>query len=214
MVKVDDMIKKLAMEVRSLRQENKVLRWANDEFMEDVGQVRMNMLSHEPLPRLTRQKRKEDRCTRSYENSWINIWKWPRRWAHHPSWINCSLAPTYHSTWKSWRHRSCPSSRSLRWRCTMGLLTPLKRLETFKAQMTLYGFPSEIACRAFPLTMKDTARGWFRLLPPGPINRFEELSHLFLTQFMANKKRKRSMLYLLILKTRRQEYEDIRIQVQ
>lgn len=58
---------------------------------------------------------------------------------------------------------------------------PLEHFEIFKAHMTLQGFPRKIACRAFPLTLKGAARGWFKSLAPGSIDTFKELVCLFLT---------------------------------
>ncbi|XP_042951892.1 uncharacterized protein LOC122289031 [Carya illinoinensis] len=37
---------------------------------------------------------------------------------------------------------------------------PVDHLENFKAHIMLHGFPGEIACRPFPLTLKGMARGW------------------------------------------------------
>lgn len=41
---------------------------------------------------------------------------------------------------------------------------PIEHLETFKAHMMLQWFSGEIACRAFPLTIKGTAKRWFESL--------------------------------------------------
>lgn len=56
-----------------------------------------------------------------------------------------------------------------------GIKDPLEHLETFKAHMTFHGFPREIVCRAFPLTLKRATRRWFRALQLGSIDSFEEL---------------------------------------
>lgn len=53
-----------------------------------------------------------------------------------------------------------------------GSKDPLEHLETFKAYMTLHGFPREVAYKAFPLKLKGEARGWFGALPPGSIDDF------------------------------------------
>lgn len=45
-----------------------------------------------------------------------------------------------------------------------GTRDPLKYLETFRAHNTLHGFPRKIACKAFPLTLKEPARVWYWLL--------------------------------------------------
>lgn len=58
---------------------------------------------------------------------------------------------------------------------------PLEHLKTFKAHMTLHNFPGEVACRAFPLTLKGPTRVWFESLILRSIDSFEELACLFLT---------------------------------
>ena len=52
----------------------------------------------------------------------------------------------------------------------------LDHLETFKTLMHLQGVPDEIMCRAFPTTLKGTARIWFNRLTQNSINTFKELS--------------------------------------
>lgn len=49
-------------------------------------------------------------------------------------------------------------------------------LENFKAHIMLNGFPDEVACRAFPLTLKGTGREWFSTLKPRTVNSFKELA--------------------------------------
>lgn len=66
---------------------------------------------------------------------------------------------------------------------------PLKHLDTFKTHMTLHGYPGEVACRAFPWTLKRLAQVWFGSLAPGSINSFNELAQIFLTQFMSSQRR-------------------------
>lgn len=67
-----------------------------------------------------------------------------------------------------------------------GSKDPIGHLETFKTHMKLQGFLGEIGCRAFPLTLKGSARSWFGTLRPGTIHNFEELGRQFLIQFMAS----------------------------
>lgn len=45
---------------------------------------------------------------------------------------------------------------------------PLEYLKTFKAHMTLHGFPSEVTCRAFPLIMKGAREHGLGPYGPGP----------------------------------------------
>ncbi|KAF5455257.1 hypothetical protein F2P56_024855 [Juglans regia] len=81
----------------------------------------------------------------------------------------------------------------------------LEYLETFKTHMTLHSFPGEIACRVFPLTLKGPARAWFESLSLGILDSFDELACLFMTWFMASRKRRRSVVYHLTVKQRDRE---------
>ena len=60
-----------------------------------------------------------------------------------------------------------------------GVKDPLDHLETFKTLMHLQGVPDEIMCKAFPTTLRGTARIWFSRLTPNSINTFKELSAQF-----------------------------------
>lgn len=81
-----------------------------------------------------------------------------------------------------------------------GSKDPIDYLENFKAHMTLHSFPEEVACRAFPLTLKRIAQGWFGTLRPRSIGSFEELAKQFLTWFMASRRRRKPAAYLLTIK--------------
>ncbi|KAF5469271.1 hypothetical protein F2P56_013357, partial [Juglans regia] len=77
---------------------------------------------------------------------------------------------------------------------------PLEHLETFRAHMTLHGFPSEVACRVFPLILKGPSLVLFRSLAPRSVDSFGELARLFFTQFMLSWRRWRPVVYLLTIK--------------
>jgi hypothetical protein len=83
-----------------------------------------------------------------------------------------------------------------------GIGDPYEHVEDFRSHVCLLGIPDEVACRAFPLTLSGSARKWFRKLPPGSIDRFEDLGRVFLTQFMTSRTRKKPPSYLLTLKQR------------
>ena len=51
---------------------------------------------------------------------------------------------------------------------------PYDHIATFKTTMPLQGVPDEIMCRAFPMTLKGSARVWFRKLLPNTITSFQE----------------------------------------
>jgi hypothetical protein len=58
---------------------------------------------------------------------------------------------------------------------------PQDHLEAFREHIILQGIPDEIACRAFPLTLKGVAKDWFTGLPPKTVGTFKELGRMFLT---------------------------------
>ena len=49
-------------------------------------------------------------------------------------------------------------------------------LETYRTLMILHAFPDEIMCRAFPVTLKGSARLWFSQLPADSVSTFQHLS--------------------------------------
>jgi hypothetical protein len=82
---------------------------------------------------------------------------------------------------------------------------PQEHLEAFREHLILHGTPDEIACRAFPLTLKGVAKDWFTGLPPKSVSTFKELGRLFLTQFLATRKRKKDPTCLLTLRQGKEE---------
>ena len=76
---------------------------------------------------------------------------------------------------------------------------PQSHLEAFREYIILHGTLDAIACRAFPLTLKEVAKDWFTGLPPKSVGTFKELGRLFLAQFFATRKRKKSVTCLLTL---------------
>ena len=54
-------------------------------------------------------------------------------------------------------------------------------------------------CRAFPTTLKGSARFWFRKIPPNFVSSFEELSKLFVNNFIEGQRHKRSSSNLLTI---------------
>ena len=57
-------------------------------------------------------------------------------------------------------------------------------IATFKTTMHLQGVPDKIMCKAFPTTLKGPARVWFNKIRPNTIGSFEELSKLFVNNFI------------------------------
>ena len=68
----------------------------------------------------------------------------------------------------------------------------LDHLESFKTLMILQGVPNEIMCRAFPTTMKGSARVWFSKIKPNSMSTFKEFSNSFITHFIKGQMHKHS----------------------
>ena len=80
-----------------------------------------------------------------------------------------------------------------------GTRDPFDHIATFKTTMHLQGVPDEIMCRSFPTTLKGPARVWFSKIPPNSVSSFEELSKLFVNNFIGGQRHKRSSSSLLTI---------------
>ena len=65
-----------------------------------------------------------------------------------------------------------------------GARDPFDHIATFKTTMHLQGVPDEIMSRAFLTTLKGPARVWFSKIPLNIVSSFEELSKLFVNNFI------------------------------
>ena len=65
-----------------------------------------------------------------------------------------------------------------------GTRDPCDHIATFKTTMHLQGVPDEIMCWAFPTTLKGLARVWFSKILSNTGGSFEELSKLFVNNFI------------------------------
>ena len=81
-----------------------------------------------------------------------------------------------------------------------GTREPFDHIATFKTTMHLQEVPDEITCRAFPTTLKGPARVWFSKIPSNIVSSFEELSKLFVKNFIGGQRHKRSLSSLLTIK--------------
>ena len=80
-----------------------------------------------------------------------------------------------------------------------GTRDPCDHIPSFKTTMHLQGVPDEIICRAFPTTLKGPAQVWFSKIPPNNVNSFDELSKLFVNNFIGGQRHKRSSSSLLTI---------------
>jgi hypothetical protein len=83
------------------------------------------------------------------------------------------------------------SSKYQTYLSTQALKIPIEHMENFSAHIDLHRTSEKVACRAFPLTLLGNARDWFRKLPLNSINDFDQLSKMFLMQFMAGRVRRK-----------------------
>ena len=80
-----------------------------------------------------------------------------------------------------------------------GTCDPFDYIATFITTMHLQGISDEIICKAFPTTLKGPARVWFSKIPPNLVSSFEELSKLFVNNFIRGQRHKRSSSSLLTI---------------
>ena len=80
-----------------------------------------------------------------------------------------------------------------------GTRDPCDHIATFKTTMHLQGVPNEIMCRAFPTTLKGPTQVWFNKIPPNMVDSFEELSKLFVNNFIGGQRHKRFSSSLLTI---------------
>ena len=76
---------------------------------------------------------------------------------------------------------------------------PFDHIATFKITMHLQGFLDEIMCKAFPTTLKGPTQVWFNKIPPNSVSSFEELSKMFVNNFIGGQRHKHSLSSLLTI---------------
>ncbi|XP_059663461.1 uncharacterized protein LOC132309129 [Cornus florida] len=86
-----------------------------------------------------------------------------------------------------------------------GTRDPLDHFETFQALIHLQAVPDQIMCRAFPTTLKGSARVWFNKLKPGSIETFAELSKGFVSHFIVDQRHRRPTTHLFTMKQQKGE---------
>ena len=69
-----------------------------------------------------------------------------------------------------------------------GMRDPFNHIATFKTTMHLQGVPNEIMCRAVPTNLKGPARVWFSKILPNMVRSFEELSKMFVNNFIGGQR--------------------------
>ena len=80
-----------------------------------------------------------------------------------------------------------------------GTRDPFDHIATFKTTMHLQGVLDEIMCKVFLTTLKRPARVWFSKIPPNTVSSFEELSKLFINNFIGGQRHKCSSSSMLTI---------------
>ena len=81
-----------------------------------------------------------------------------------------------------------------------GTRSPFDHIATFRTTIHLQWILDEIMCRAFPTTLKGPAQVWFSKIPPNTVSSFEELSKLFVNNFIGGQRHKHFSSSLLTIK--------------
>lgn len=69
---------------------------------------------------------------------------------------------------------------------------PQEHMDAFKSRMALARASDPVKCQVFPITLKKVALKWFNSLPSRFINRFSDLSSLFLAHSQLENSRQNS----------------------
>ena len=78
-----------------------------------------------------------------------------------------------------------------------GIGDPINHVLTFDALLLLHNISDAIKCKAFPQTLKGPGQTWYRQLAPNLIDSFDQLSKLFVNQFIGGKTHAKSSASLM-----------------
>ncbi|GFS46031.1 hypothetical protein Acr_00g0099710 [Actinidia rufa] len=80
-----------------------------------------------------------------------------------------------------------------------GKTDPMDHLDSYKCLMALQGSSDKIMCIAFFATLKGSVRSWFRKLSLRTIDLFDNLSRLFIANFISCKVRQKNASHFFIV---------------
>ena len=132
---------------------------------------------------------------------WKEPWRrWRTPWGGQITWKTLSIRLILPSSCLSQVTPYPPNSRCLPWTHIMECKIFCDHIAIFKTTMHLQGVPDEIMCKVFPTTLKGPARVWFGKLPPNTITSFQEISNLFINNFVGHQRHQHSSSNLLNIK--------------
>ncbi|GFS36638.1 hypothetical protein Acr_00g0047130 [Actinidia rufa] len=77
-----------------------------------------------------------------------------------------------------------------------GKIDPMHHLDSYKSLMALQRYSDEVMCKAFSTTLKGSVRLWYKKLSLGTIDSFDDLSKLFIANFMSCRVRQKNASHL------------------
>jgi len=83
-----------------------------------------------------------------------------------------------------------------------GMADPEEHLRVYKAQMYVQDVDDTAYCRDFPATLKGIAQSWFNGMPPRSVTYFQDLADKVVSQFIANRKERRTSIHMSKIKQR------------
>ncbi|MQL77781.1 hypothetical protein Taro_010196, partial [Colocasia esculenta] len=86
-----------------------------------------------------------------------------------------------------------------------GTTDPVDHIHGFESHMVFHGASDAAKCRAFPATLKETARAWLETLPAGSITSFHQLKKSFWDNFLGGRSQPRTAASLLAVRQKKGE---------
>ncbi|MQM19974.1 hypothetical protein Taro_052989, partial [Colocasia esculenta] len=86
-----------------------------------------------------------------------------------------------------------------------GTTDPADHIHGFELHMVFHGASDAVKCRAFPATLKETARAWFEALPARSISSFHQLKKSFRDNFLGGRSQPRTTTSLLSVRQKKGE---------